>query len=172
MWGNYAIHEQLLTKLFERFKTGKPYRILDAGSGRTSLYFLTKRFPNSEIMAVVYPGDRRKSDSIKQWVSSTNYVLKEVAIKNLNPNEKFDIVLAHLLLGEATKFGNTFEDVLCSLFNIKANHLAIVDILEDPDIDYRSILKAIRSSGSLRKTVFLDKYVGLLVTQSHTKRTL
>lgn len=131
MWENYATHGRLLRELFRGFEREKKYRILDAGSGRTSLYFLTNAFPKSEITAIVYPGDRRKSDSIRQFVPSTNYLLKEIDIKNLNQNERFDIVLAHLLLGEAKKFGNAFDDVLNSLFKVKSDCLAIVDVLED-----------------------------------------
>lgn len=168
MWENYATHERLLTELFEGFEREKKYRILDAGSGRTSLNFLTSRFPNSRITAVVYPGDRRKSESIKRFVPHANYVLKEVDIKNLDKSEKSDIVLAHLLLGEATLFGNTFNDVLSSLFSINSEYLAIVDVLEDSDIDYRAVLRAIGSKGSLSKTVFLDKYIGFLVASRLT----
>jgi trans-aconitate methyltransferase len=163
LWENYATHERLLTELFEGFEKEKEYRILDAGSGRTSLYFLTNRFPNSRITAIVYPSDRRKSDSISRFVPRENFVLKEVDIRNFGRNEKFDIVLAHLLLGEATLFGNTFDDVLGSLFSMTSEYLVIVDVLEDSDVDYRAILRAIGSKGSLVNTVFLDRYIGFLV---------
>ena len=172
MWENYATHERLLTELFEAFEREKKYRILDAGSGRTSLYFLTSRFPHSRITAIVFPGDRRKSDSIRRFVPHANYVLKEVDIRNLDKNEKSDIVLAHLLLGEATLFGNTFNDVLSSLFNINSEYLAIVDVLEDSEVDYRAILRASGSKGSLSKTVFLDKYIGFLVASRLTQQKL
>jgi trans-aconitate methyltransferase len=172
LWENYATHERLLTELFEGFEGKKKYRILDAGSGRTSLYFLTRRFPNSRITAIVYPGDRRKSDSIRGFVPHASYVLKEVDIRNLDETEKSDIVLAHLLLGEVTLFGNTFNDVLSSLFSINSEHLAIVDVLEDPEVDYRAILRAIGSKGSLSKTVFMDKYIGLLVANRLTRKKL
>jgi hypothetical protein len=171
LWKNYATHRKLLRELFRGFEKEKKYKIMDAGSGRTSLYFLTNAFPDSEITAIVYPGDRRKSDSIRQFVPSTNYLLKEIDIRNLDQKQKFDIVLAHLLLGEAKKFGNTFDGVLDSLFKVKSDRLVIVDVLEDPDVDYRAILRAIGSKGSLTKTVFLDKYVGFLVACETSKRT-
>ncbi len=170
MWENYATHERLLTELFEGFEREKKYKILDAGSGRTSLYFLTNRFPNSRITAVVYPGDRRKADSIRRFVPSANYVLEETDIRNLDKDEKSDIALAHLLLGEAKLFGNTFNDVLSSLFSLNSDYLAIVDVLEDSEIDYRAILRAIGSKGSLVKTVFLDKYIGFLVASRQQKQ--
>jgi hypothetical protein len=170
LWENYATHERLLTELFEGFEKEKEYRILDAGSGRTSLHFLTNRFPNSRITAIVYPGDRRKSDSIRRFVPRENFVLKEVDIRNFGRNEKFDIALAHLLLGEATLFGNPFNDVLSSLFSINSEYLAIVDVLEDSEVDYRSILRAIGSRGSLAKTVFQDRYIGFLVASKLTQQ--
>jgi len=172
LWENYATHERLLTELFEGFEREKKYRILDAGSGRTSLFFLTRRFPESRITALVYPGDRRKSDSITRFVPPANYVLKEIDIRNLDKNEKPDIVLAHLLLGEATLFGNTFNDVLSSLFSINSEYLAIVDVLDDSDVDYRAILRATGSKGSLVKTVFLDKYIGFLVADRLARQKL
>jgi len=167
VWENYEVHEKLLTQLLTSFERDKEYRILDAGSGRTSLYFLTNHFPNSRIVAIVYPGDRRKAEGIRRFVSSTNYVLREIDIRNLDKNEKFDIVLAHLLLGESQLFGNTFDDVLSSLFSINTDYLAIVDVLEDVDVDYRSILRAIGPTNSLTKTRFLDKYIGFLVAREH-----
>jgi trans-aconitate methyltransferase len=169
LWENYATHEKLLTELLEDFEREKNYRILDAGSGRTSLHFLASRFPNGRITAIVYPGDRRKSDSIRRFVPNANYVLKEVDIRNLDKKEKSDIVLAHLLLGEATLFGSTFNDVLSSLFNVNWKYLAIVEVLDDSDVDYRAILRAIGSKGSLVKTVFLDKYIGFLVAGRQQK---
>jgi hypothetical protein len=169
LWENYPTHKRLLTELFEGFEREKKYKILDAGSGRTSLYFLTNRFPNSRITAIVYPGDRRKSDSIRRFVQSANYVLKETDIRNLDKGEKSDIVLAHLLLGEAKLFGNTFNDVLGSLFSINTDYLAIVDVLEDSEVDYRAILRAVGSKGSLVKTVFFEKYIGFLVASRQQK---
>jgi hypothetical protein len=77
--------------------------------------------------------------------------------------------LAHLLLGEATLFGNTFSDVLSSLFSLNSEYLAIVDVLEDTELDYRAILTAIGSRGSLAKTAFHDKYIGFLVASRQQK---
>ena len=167
MWERYTIHETLLEELFKSFDKQSEYRILDAGSGRTSLFFLTKAFPNSQVTAIIYPGDQRKIDGITQCVSARNYLLEEISIENfIDKREEFDIVLAHLLLGEATMFGNTFHAVLSALFNIRTHYLVIVDMLEDPDVDYRSILKAISLKGSLRETAFVDRYIGFLIEVS------
>jgi hypothetical protein len=60
-------------------------------------------------------------------------------------------------------------DVLSSLFNVNSKYLAIVDVLDDSDVDYRAILRAIGSKGSLVKTVFHDKYIGFLVASRQRK---
>jgi trans-aconitate methyltransferase len=165
MWENYAMHKKLLEELFENFDIRRNYRILDAGSGRTSLYFLTTKFPNANIAAIVYPSDERKMKGINEFIHANNYTLKEIDIKDFKSETTFDIVLAHLLLGEATKFGNRFNDVLNALFSINTRHLVIVDILEDPDVDYRSILRAIALKGSIEKINYLDKYIGFLISK-------
>lgn len=67
MWENYATHKKLLEALFRNFDAVRNYRIMDAGSGRTSLYFLTTAFPNATITAVVYPGDDRKIRGIREF---------------------------------------------------------------------------------------------------------
>jgi hypothetical protein len=49
-----------------------------------------------------------------------------------------------LLLGEANKFSKqSFKKMLDVLFGIKTKYLAIIDILDDPDVDYPLILKYI-----------------------------
>ena len=50
--------------------------------------------------------------------------------------KEYDLVLAHLLLGEAEKFGNNFEVLLEKLLEIKTKYLIIIDIKEDPSVDY------------------------------------
>jgi len=166
MWENYATHKNFLEELFESFDIARNYKILDAGSGRTSLYFLTTKFPNATITAIVYPGDERKIKGIREFVSAGNYILREIDIKDFKSEQYFDIILAHLLLGEVTKFGNTFDDVLNALFSINTEYLVIVDVLEDPDVNYRSILRAIALKGSIKKIRFLDKYIGFLISMA------
>jgi hypothetical protein len=98
-----------------------------------------------------------------------NYVLKEIDIRNFESETEFDIILAHLLLGEATKFRNKFNDVLNALFSIKTRYLVIVDVLEDTDVDYRSILAATAQKGLIKKISFSDKYIGFLISKEEPK---
>ena len=49
----YPDHKKLLDKLFKNVEKNQNYNILDAGSGRTSLYYLTKFFPKNKITAIV-----------------------------------------------------------------------------------------------------------------------
>ncbi len=112
--------------------------ILDAGSGKSSLSFLTNKF-DCMIDAIVYPGDNRKIESIKENISSSNYNLIECDIISENIDKSYDLVLSHLLLGEASKYGNDLVVLLDSLLKIKSKEYIIIDILEDPLIDCRLI---------------------------------
>ena len=160
----YPHHKKILTNLFERVDTEKEYTILDAGSGKTSLYFLTTHFPHSVISAIVYPGDTRKIESIRRHVHASNFSLRELDIQELEPERSFDIVLAHLLLGEAAKFGgNTFENVLHALFKIRTRYLVIVDVLDDPEVKYGMLLRSIAETGTAEHVVSVEKYVGFLI---------
>ncbi len=164
MWKANPIHNKLLKRLFGEFKRNKKYKILDAGSGRTSLLFLSKQFMESNITAIIYPGDERKRSGIKESVKTKNYLLQELDLHKFKQKEKFDIVLAHLLLGEATKFSKKpFAKMLESLFKIKTDYLLIVDILDDPAVDYRLILQFFAQKGEVQKIVFEDKYIGFLL---------
>ncbi len=157
-------HNEILKQLLDEFERDKEYKILDVGSGRTSLLFLTKQFYKSETTAIIYPGDDRKRSGIKESVTTKNYILREVDLHEFNPETKFDIVLAHLLLGEAIKFSKKpFVKMLDSIFKIKTDYLVIIDILDDSDVDYRLLLKFCGRKGQIRKIVFKDKYIGFLL---------
>ncbi|PJE81257.1 hypothetical protein COU58_03430 [Candidatus Pacearchaeota archaeon CG10_big_fil_rev_8_21_14_0_10_32_42] len=161
-WKINPIHKKVIGELFEPIGK-KVNTILDAGSGRTSLYFLTKKFPKSKITAIIYPGDKRKSEGIKESIHN-DFLLKEVDIKNFDPIKKFDVVLAHLLLGEATKFNkNKFDEILDSLFKIKSKFIVIIDVFDDPEVNYGKILKKISSTGEIKKVYSKDKYLGFLI---------
>src|SRR3989344_356268 len=110
-WKISKSQKELLDSLFEKIE-GKTKKVLDLGSGRTSIFYLTDRFKNTIVKGVVYPGDARKIDPIKECVKNKNYQIIESDIKDLNFGENHDIVLAHLFLGEAEKFAeNKFEEI-------------------------------------------------------------
>lgn len=160
----YPHHKELLEALFEGVDNDVEYEILDAGSGRTSLYFLTTKFPNSDITALIYPGDERKMSGIERDVPTGNYVLEEADITAFEPGHRFDIVLAHLLLGEATKFGNnTFDGILDALLDIETEFLVVVDIKDDPDVDFDLFLDKVNQLGTIITTSSVDKYIGYVI---------
>lgn len=74
---------------------------------------------------------------------------------------------ARILLGEAMRFGNTFDDVLNALFSISTDYLIIVNVLEDLDVNYRFILRAIALEGSIRKINYSDKYMEFLISKEN-----
>jgi trans-aconitate methyltransferase len=163
MWKMDSAHKEVLKRLFADFDKNHVYKILDAGSGRTSLSFLTKRFPKSNVEAMIYPGDERKKKGIVESVRAKNYFLNEVDIRAFKQTKQFDIVLAHLLLGEATKFKNKFADILRALFKIKTKYLVIIDIANDVEVDFPAILRSIKRNGTLWKIFYHDIYIGFLI---------
>lgn len=135
-------HEIILNDFLNVIKCEDITNILDAGSGRTSLSMLTNSFPHTSIDAIVYPGDVRKINSIKEitdFHQTINVVEKDICSDNID--KEYDVVVAHLLLGEATKFGNAFEDLLAKVIAMQYKYLIIIDYLEDPGVKESKILE-------------------------------
>lgn len=55
--------------------------------------------------------------------------------------------------------------MLESLFKIKTRHLAIIDILDDKDVNYGLLLKFIAEKGEIQKIIIKDKYIGFLLNK-------
>ena len=135
-------HRIILNDFFNFIKSENITSILDAGSGKTSLSIITNSFPNSHIDAIIYPGDVRKINSIREIiVQNKNISVIEKDICRDIVDKEYDVIIAHLLLGEAAKFGNTFEDLLEKIINMKYKYLIIVDYLEDPTVKENDIIE-------------------------------
>ncbi len=135
-------HRIILNDFLNLIKREDITSILDAGSGRTSLSIIANSFPNTPIDAVVYPGDIRKINSIKEITDHNEYIsVIEKDICGDTVIKAYDIIIAHLLLGEATKFGHSFEDLLGKVITMKYKYLIIIDYLEDPAVNENYIMK-------------------------------
>lgn len=135
-------HRIILNDFLNLLKSESIASILDAGSGRTSLSIIANSFPDTTIDAVVYPGDLRKINSIKEITDHSrniNVIEKDICTDTVT--KEYDIIVAHLLLGEAAKFGNTFEYLLEQVFAMKYKYLIIIDYLEDPAVKENEIIK-------------------------------
>ena len=100
---------KILSELSSYLDVDKTMSIIDAGSGRTSLGFILSYFKEAMVDAIVYPGDLRKINSIKDNVLENNrYIIIEHDMCQEPIIKSYDLVVAHLLLGEAAKFGNSF----------------------------------------------------------------
>ncbi len=167
-WKISSSQKKLLDNLFTSIDTREVYNILDVGSGRTSIYYLTDKFKDVKIKGLVYPGDQRKIEPIKECVKNTNYELVETDIKNFDFSQEFDVCLAHLFLGEAGKFAeNNFEEILNKLFEIKTKYLVMVNLFRD-NINYNLLLKKISEIGNITKVAYTqsesgDECIGLTV---------
>lgn len=131
-------HAIILREFLSDLITEEVARVLDAGSGKTSLSAIIACFPQAHVDAVVYPGDERKRCSI-QSVPLGNRCVIERDICNDPIDGTYDLVVAHLLLGEAAKFGNAFRTLLEKLLAVKSRYYIIIDYLEDPGVDVRMI---------------------------------
>lgn len=135
-------HRIILNDFLRSIKEEDITSILDAGSGRTSLSVIADVFPNTSIDAVVYPGDMRKINSIKEITDrSENISVIEKDICGDTVFKEYDLIIAHLLLGEAAKFGNSFEALLEKLLTMKYKYLIIIDYLEDPAVNENDIVE-------------------------------
>ncbi len=146
-------HLEMINKLI----TKEYNNILDLGSGKTSMNILLNKFSNSNITGICYPGDVRKLNSIRENCIG-KFDLIEMDICKNRPDNEFDLVLCHLLLGETLKFGNNLENMLNSVFNIRTKEICIVDYLEDIDIDFDLVKKVANEKGfKLVNEYILDK---------------
>jgi|GEM_PF-1225470 len=132
-------HFILLKKLYENIIDKEINEILDCGTGKTSLSSLLDNFKQAKIDAFLYYNDQRKINSVKENIISERINLIERDICKDKTVKKYDLVLAHLLLGESIMWGNTFGTVFNSLINIKTKYLIIVDFKEDKVIDYEML---------------------------------
>jgi hypothetical protein len=176
-WASSSKYIKDLDKLFKSISKNKSYKILDCGSGKSSLYYLTTRFLNSKITAIVYPGDKRKITPIKNNIISNNYTLVEKDIMKYRPSVKFDIVLCDKILGEATKFGGNFNDILNKILSIPTKYLIIYDGLDDPNVDFNLVHSNLKKEGykiinkvqrkgrftNIRGDVYATAMIGLLI---------
>ena len=131
--------------------------ILDAGSGRTSLYSLIDYFDQAYIEAVIYPGDIRKKQSIIDNVKSSNYQLIEIDLCQSNLTKTYDLVLMHLLLGEATMWHNQFADLLNCVLAINSKYFIIYDYLEDVNVDYQFLEQQLNNNFAIIKKMIVPK---------------
>lgn len=135
-------HDQNLDSLME---LDNITNILDARSGRTSLNFLINKYPKATIDAIVVPGDHRTIKSIQKNVSG-KYHLKELDLFNIEMNKGYDLVLAHLLLGEAKMSENKLEEFIEKLLSIHSKCFVIYDLKEDLSINYKYLEKYLREN--------------------------
>lgn len=131
-------HIVILRDFLKMLTSSSITRILDAGSGKTSLSEISAYFPDAQIDAVVYPGDERKLSAIRSMETQRLSTL-ELDLCNAEFSCAYDLVVAHLLLGEASKFEHTYQNLLERLVSIPAQYFIIIDYLEDPDVDETAI---------------------------------
>lgn len=144
-------HKNILDKMLN----DNYINILDLGSGKTSMSLLLNKFKQSNIIGVCYPGDKRKLEKIKnECIGKYKLIEKDICKDNIE--NKFDLTLCHLLFGEATKFGNTVENMSNKVFELDSKYILVIDYLEEPDIDFDLLIKIAKEKGYeiLKKEIF------------------
>ncbi len=122
-------------------------KVIDAGSGKTSASILLKYFPNANVDAIVYPGDNRKKNPLESAIGSNRIDVIEADICKTCFRRKYDFCLVHLTLGEATNFGNSFENLFHQIMDIRSKYFLIVDIVEDPSVHFRYVEQWLKEKG-------------------------
>lgn len=149
-WKISEIQKKLLDKLFEAIDLKEVKNVLDVGSGRTSIGYLADRFKDIKITGIIYPEDKERIQKLKDSVQNQNYELVKTDINDFDKSQEYDIVLAHLFLGEANHYGgNNFEKVLDNLFSLKTKYLVIVNVSYDDAVIYFLLLKKIAQTGKI-----------------------
>ena len=149
-------HITILQDFLQNLSMHNISHILDAGSGRTSLSTIISSFPKAGVDAIVYPGDERKLSTIR-GMQDDRVTVMEQDLCETPVTAQYDLVVAHLLLGEASKFGNTFQDLLQHILSIQSRYYIIIDYLEDPSVDADAIRTYCESAGlKVRKYICVE----------------
>ena len=141
------IDDKIVKVMTRKLKDEFIREVIDAGSGKTSASLVLKYFPKANVTAVVYPGDYRKKNPIETAIGSDRLTVVEADFCSKYPVGKFDFCLIHKTLGEAMRFGNSFENLFHVLMDIKASFFVLIDVLEDPCVHYRYIEQYLKEKG-------------------------
>ena len=141
------VDDKILAIMVKKLKDERIRKVIDAGSGKTSASLLLKYFPKASVMAYIYPGDNRKKNPLETAVDSDRLDVVEADFCVEKPKEKYDFCLIHKILGEAMRFGNTFEKLFHGLMDIDSRYFVLIDVLEDPCVHYRYIEQYLKEKG-------------------------
>lgn len=139
--------EKVVKALIKPLKNAEIKHIIDAGSGKVSASMMLKFFPTARVDAIIFPGDNRKKNPLSSAVGSKRIEIIEADICSTSIRKNYDLCLIHKTLGEATNFGNSFENLFHRLMDLNAKYFVIVDIWEDPCVHYRYIEQYLKEKG-------------------------
>lgn len=142
-----SVHDKIFYKMTKRLKTRDFKKVIDAGSGKTSASILLKYCPNAQVDAVIFPGDNRKKNPLENSIGSDRLEVMEADICKTVFRKKYDFCFVNLSLGEATRWGNSFEDLFHHIMDIKADYFLIEDVFEDPCVHFRYVEQYLKEKG-------------------------
>ena len=141
------IDDKIVRTMTSKLKNEYIREVMDAGSGKTSASLMLKYFPKASVTAIVYPGDNRKKNPIETAIDSDRLEVVEADFCSGYPSKKFDFCFIHKTLGEAMRFGNSFENLFHALIDINSRFFVLIDVLEDPCVHYRYIEQYLKEKG-------------------------
>lgn len=142
-----SIHDKVINVLTKKLNRPAITKVIDAGSGKMSASLLLKYFPNAQVDAIIYPGDKRKKNPLENAIGSNRLDIIEADICKNCFRKNYDLCLVHLTLGEATNFGNSFENLFHQIMDIRAKYFIICDIYEDPSVHFRYMEQWFKEKG-------------------------
>lgn len=142
-----SIHDKIVRVMTKKLKRDEFKKVIDAGSGKISASIALKYFPNSRVDAVIFPGDNRKKNPLENAIGSDRLEIMEADICNTTFRKQYDFCLVHCSLGEALRWGNSFENMFHHIMDIKADYFLIIDIFEDPCVHFRYIEQYLKEKG-------------------------
>lgn len=129
--------DKIMHSMTKRIKCGEVKKVIDAGSGKISASLCLKFFPNAELDAIIFPGDNRKKNPMENAIGSDRIEIVEADICTTTFRKQYDFCLVHLSLGEATRWGNSFENMFHHITDLKAKFFLFIDVAEDPCVHFR-----------------------------------
>ncbi len=142
-----VVHDKIFFKMTKRLKPSEFKKVIDAGSGKTSASILLKYCKNAQVDAVIFPGDNRKKNPLENAIGSDRIEVMEADICTTQFRKHYDFCFVNLSLGEALRWGNSFENMFHHIMDIKAKYFLIEDVAEDPCVHFRYIEQYLKEKG-------------------------
>lgn len=140
-------HSKLFKEMFHLLGSEKIEYIADIGSGRTSLYNLTKEYPNAVIDAIIETPTMLGIAQMKKAIKARNWEVIKADISTQKINRQYDLVVSHLAISRGIEKGKTLEEMKKGVFSLYTKYLLVIENLNNPNIKSFDIINYGLSQG-------------------------